>query len=96
MRRRRPRSDGASRLALLKRFYYDTAQQTNVVALGALRRVVPISQLVFGTDYPESNSGGRAEPIFDHSAGLAGVFNGTDLRAVQYENAVRLFPKYRT
>ena len=92
----RARNDGAARLAQLRRFFYDTAQQTNPVALPALRKVVPISQIVFGTDYPESNSGGRAEPIFDHSAGLAGVFSGDDLRAIQYENALRLFPKYRT
>ena len=92
----RARNDGAGRLAQLRRFFYDTAQQTNPVALGALRRVVPISQVVFGTDYPESSSGGRAEPITDHAAGLSGVFSGDELRAVQRENAVKLFPKYRT
>jgi predicted TIM-barrel fold metal-dependent hydrolase len=92
----RARNDGAGKLAQIRRFFYDTAQQTNAVALGALRRVVPISQIVFGTDYPESNSGGRAEPIADHAAGLAGVFSGEELRAVQRENAVKLFPKYQT
>ena len=90
------RDGGPERLAQIRRFYYETAQQTNVVALGALRRVVPISQIVFGTDYPASDSGGRASPLIDHAAGLAGVFSGADLRAVEYENAYRLFPKYRT
>ena len=89
------RQGGAERLALLRRFYYEVAQQTNVVALGALRRVVPISQIVFGTDYPASDSGGRASPLLDHATGLAGVFSGDDLRAVESENALRLFPKYR-
>jgi predicted TIM-barrel fold metal-dependent hydrolase len=92
----RARNDGAGKLALIRRFFYDTAQQTNPVALAALRRVVPISQIVFGTDYPESSSGGRAEPIADHAAGLAGVFSGQELRAVQRDNAVKLFPKYRS
>jgi 6-methylsalicylate decarboxylase len=92
----RARPDGAGRLAQIRRFFYDTAQQTNPVALGALRKVVPISQIVFGTDYPESNSGGRAEPLLDHAAGLSGVFSGEDLRAVEYGNALRMFPKYNT
>ncbi len=90
------RNGGAERLAILRRFFYETAQQTNVVALGALRRVVPISQIVFGTDYPASDSGGRASPLADHAAGLSGVFSGDELRAVESGNALRLFPKYRT
>jgi predicted TIM-barrel fold metal-dependent hydrolase len=91
----RSRNSGQERLDTLRRFYYETAQQTNVVALGALRRVVPISQIVFGTDYPASDSGGRAAPITDHALGLAGVFSGDELRAVESENALKLFPKYR-
>ena len=90
------RRDGAARLAQIRRFFYETAQQTNVVALGALRRVVPASQIVFGTDYPASDSGGRAKPLVDHAAELAGVFSGDELRAIESENALRLFPKYRT
>jgi predicted TIM-barrel fold metal-dependent hydrolase len=90
------RNNGQERLDTLRRFYYETAQQTNVIALGALRRVVPITQIVFGTDYPASDSGGRATPIADHAIGLAGVFSGNDLRAVESDNALRLFPKYRS
>ena len=91
------RSNGAERLALIRRFYYETGQQTNAIALGALRRLVPASQIVFGTDYPASDSGGRAEPHADHAAGLreSGVFTADELRAIESENALRLFPKYR-
>jgi len=92
----RSRNSGQERLDTIRRFYYECAQQTNVVALGALRRVVRISQIVFGTDYPASDSGGRATPIADHALGLAGVFSGAELRAVESENALRLFPKYRS
>jgi hypothetical protein len=35
----------------LRRMYYDTAQATNPVAMDALRKVVPVSQIVYGTDY---------------------------------------------
>jgi predicted TIM-barrel fold metal-dependent hydrolase len=89
------RSGGRERLSQIRRFFYETAQQTNIVALGALRRVVPVSQIVFGTDYPASDSGGRASPLVDHATGLAGVFSGEELRAVESENALGLFPKYR-
>lgn len=92
----RSRVDGAGKLAQIRRFYYDTAQQTNAVALGALRKVVPLSQIVFGSDYPESGSGGRAEPLIDHAAGLASVFSGDELRAIECENAFKLFPKYKS
>ena len=35
-------------------------------------------------------------PLLDHAAGLAGVFSGDDLRAIESGNAIRMFPKYRT
>jgi predicted TIM-barrel fold metal-dependent hydrolase len=83
------RRGGSERLLQLRRFFYETAQQTNPVAMGALRQVVPVSQIVFGTDYPYTS-------IPDHAAGLTDVFSGADLRAIESENAVRMFPKYRT
>ena len=43
----------------LNRFYYDTAQISNAVTIGALAKLVPISQIVYGTDYPVSD---RARP----------------------------------
>lgn len=85
------RNAGRQRLEQLRRFFYDTAQQSNPVALGALRRVVPASQIVFGTDYPYTS-------IVDNVSGLqeSGVFSPDELRAIDYESALRLFPKYRT
>ena len=38
--------------AQLRRFYYDTAQVANAVTIRALANLVPVSQIVFGTDYP--------------------------------------------
>ena len=40
----------------LQKMYYDTAQQSNPVAMRALRTVAPVSQIVFGTDYPYRNT----------------------------------------
>src|SRR5206468_12849986 len=36
----------------LKRFYYDTAQASHPMALASLTKLVPVSQIVFGTDFP--------------------------------------------
>jgi predicted TIM-barrel fold metal-dependent hydrolase len=57
--------------------------------MGALRQVVPDSQIVFGTDYPYTS-------ILDHVTGLqeSGVFSDDELRAIDYENALTMFPKY--
>jgi predicted TIM-barrel fold metal-dependent hydrolase len=75
----------------LRRFYYDTAQTSTAAPMAALSKVVPISQIVFGTDCPYSN-------IEDDVKGLreSGVFSAADLRAIDRDNAVRLLPKYRT
>src|ERR1700676_2366274 len=39
-------------LAELSRFYYDTAQTSNKGSMAALSAIIPVSQIVFGTDYP--------------------------------------------
>jgi len=72
----------------LQRFYYDTAQSSNPSALGSLRTIVPISQIMFGTDYPFRLAS-------EHVEGLAGCgFSAADARAIDRDNAVRLMPKY--
>jgi len=38
--------------AAASKFFYDIAQASNPVATAALRAVVPVSHIVFGTDYP--------------------------------------------
>jgi predicted TIM-barrel fold metal-dependent hydrolase len=48
----------------LQRMYYDTAQAANPSALGCLKSIVPVSQIVFGTDYPYRTS-------IEHVDGLA-------------------------
>jgi 6-methylsalicylate decarboxylase len=78
-------------LAELRRFYYDTAQSANPVTLGALRKVVPLSQIMFGTDYNYA--------IRDLSKAVkqlqeSGDLNPAELRAVGRENALKLFPRF--
>ena len=73
----------------LKRFYYDTAQVSNSVTIGALAKLVPISQIVYGTDYPYRTAA-------EHTKGLAAAFSGDDLKAIDRENALRIMPRLRT
>jgi 6-methylsalicylate decarboxylase len=77
-------------LAEAARSYYDTAQASNPAAMSALRKVVPVSQIVFGTDYPFRTS-------IEHVTGLkaCGVFSGQEIRAIGRENPLRLLPRHR-
>jgi predicted TIM-barrel fold metal-dependent hydrolase len=78
-------ADPNSRLAHLRRFYYDTAGSANPVQMQSLRLLVPESQIVFATDYPFYGS-----PA-DHVAGLQGSgLSARALRGIYRDNALRL------
>ena len=74
----------------LRKMYYDVAQSSNPVALRALRAVVPVSQIVFGTDYPYRSTQ-------EHVKGMAtsGVFDAKELQAIDRDNAARILLRYR-
>jgi 6-methylsalicylate decarboxylase len=73
----------------LDRFYYDTAQISNAVTLDALAKLVPISQIVYGTDFPYRTAA-------DHTKGVNDHFKGDDLKKVDRENALRLLPRLKS
>ena len=74
--------------AELKRFYYDTAQATHAAPLAAFLKLIPVSQLLFGTDFPYRTA-------LEHVQGLAAYGLSTaDLAAIERGNAARLMPKY--
>ena len=72
----------------LMRFYYDTAQVSNEVTIQALAKLVPVSQIVFGTDYPYRTGA-------EHVAGLSARFDSEDLAAIDRGNALRILPAWR-
>ena len=72
----------------LNRFYYDTAQISNAVTIGALAKLVPISQIVYGTDFPYRTG-------LEHVKGLAANFGAADLAAIDRENALRILPRLK-
>ncbi len=72
----------------LNRFYYDTAQVANEVTILALAKLVPVSQIVFGTDFPYRTS-------IEHVTGLTARFDAQDLAAIGRGNALRILPAWR-
>jgi len=74
----------------LRKMYYDTAQTSNPVAMGALRKVVPVSQIVFGTDYWY-----RTADETGRGLTTSQIFNEAELRAINRGNVERILPRYR-
>src|SRR3989441_4009135 len=75
----------------LQKFYYDTASVENQVSLTGLRKLVPISHIFFGTDFPFGNSTERIKSLEASEA-----FNAEELRAVYRDNAVKFLPRLRS
>lgn len=72
--------------AELDRFYYDTAQVSLAGTLAALAKLVPVTQIVYGTDFPYRTAA-------EHTKGVSALFSGTDLRNVDRANALRILPR---
>jgi predicted TIM-barrel fold metal-dependent hydrolase len=73
------------------RFYYDTAQAAGVAAMSALKAVVPMSHILFGTDYPYITTAATAKGLKD-----SGVFSAKELLMIDRDNTLQLLPKYAT
>jgi 6-methylsalicylate decarboxylase len=72
----------------IQRFYYDTAAIPNDVTLSALAKMVPASQILYGTDFPYRRAAEYTKP-------LAEFFKAEDLKAIDRENALRLVPRFK-
>ncbi|HEY2070352.1 MAG TPA: amidohydrolase family protein [Rhizomicrobium sp.] len=75
----------------LARLYYDVALSAHPVPLAALRRLAPIGQILFGSDWPFTPEFGVARNI--HQLDTSPELNESDARAIARENAERLFPR---
>lgn len=76
-------------MAELRRFHYDVAQVAHPMALAALTALVPISQILWGTDFPFRFG-------MEHVKGLDEFgFSAEDLRKIDRENALRLLPRWK-
>ncbi len=73
----------------LRKFYYDTAQGNHAGALAALMKIAPVSQVLYGTDFPFRNGA-------EVNGGLAHYgFSAAELMAIDRDNALRLIPKLK-
>ena len=73
-----------------RRYFYDVAGAANAGALASLLQLVSTSQVLFGTDFPP---GGSSVDVAQALAGLK-LLSEADLRAIDRDNAVRLFPRF--
>jgi len=71
------------------RFYYDTAQAAGAPAMYALKHVVPMNRILFGTDYPYITTAATAKGLKD-----SGVFTDKELLQIDRDNFLQLMPKY--
>jgi 6-methylsalicylate decarboxylase len=72
-------------------FYYDLTAATSEAQLCAILRLVPVSQLLMGLDFPFMPKSSFAPAIAD--VGRYPAFSETDLRSIASANACRLYPE---
>lgn len=74
--------------ATAARFFYDIAQSTHAVPSQALRQLVPVNHIVFGSDYPFRTT-------LEHVQGLeaAGVYSAEELKGIHAGNVERFLPE---
>jgi predicted TIM-barrel fold metal-dependent hydrolase len=72
--------------AELRRLYYDTANATHPSSMAALTKLVPISQITYGTDYPYF-------PLNQIDSLRHLDLPAADIEAIASGNAARLLPR---
>jgi predicted TIM-barrel fold metal-dependent hydrolase len=73
----------------LTRFYYDLAQTAHPGPVGALCAIIPVSQILFGTDYPYGAG------CLDQARRVAAcAFSPAELAAIDCGNALKLLPRF--
>jgi predicted TIM-barrel fold metal-dependent hydrolase len=83
-------------MACFRRLYYDVTQSAVPATLRSVMEVADPSRILFGSDYPFARF-----PVKDLKETIEGVesFDGFDAaqrRAVFRDNAVALFPRFRS
>ncbi len=76
--------------AELQRLHYETANAGYAINMAALLKFVPLTQILFGTDYPYI-------PVTENVSDItkAGL-SEAELKAIETDNAVRLIPRLKT
>lgn len=75
-------------MAEMTKLHYDTANATSAPAMAALLKLVPVSQVTYGTDWPYF--------ALDQNKSLAKLgLSDADMQAIEHGNATRLIPKLK-
>lgn len=74
----------------LQKMHYDTAQASNPVAMRALRTVVPVTQIMFGTDYWYRTAAETGRGLTTNK-----VFTEAELKMIDRGNVERIMPRYK-
>jgi predicted TIM-barrel fold metal-dependent hydrolase len=72
-----------------KKFFYETAQGNHPGALDALMRVIPLSQVLYGTDFPYRDGAEVNEGLANYR------FNASERMAIERDNALRMMPRLK-
>jgi predicted TIM-barrel fold metal-dependent hydrolase len=86
---KRSEQAAAALMSEMKQLYFDVAHATYPAPLSALTKVVPVSQILFGSDYPIVPFPVTEGPL-DHFG-----LSVEDLQAINRGNAERLFPRLK-
>jgi 6-methylsalicylate decarboxylase len=74
---------------ILRRFFYEVAQGNTPAMLAGLFYMVPASQVMFGSDFPYRHGTEAVEGLANYK------LSESDLRAIDYENAFKMFPRIK-
>lgn len=76
--------------AELRRLFFDTALSANLLAFEPMRRVAPLTNIIFGSDYPHAGEPTMAATL----QGLSEInLSQSEIEGVRYKNAAALFPR---
>jgi 6-methylsalicylate decarboxylase len=77
-------------IPILQKYFYEIAQGNTPGQLAALMKMVSISQVMFGTDYPFRPGSEAVEGVADYR------FSAPDQQAIETGNALKLLPRIKT
>jgi 6-methylsalicylate decarboxylase len=72
---------------IIRKYFYEIAQGNEPGQFAALLKIVPMSQVVFGSDFPYREAAEAANGLDAYG------FNAVDQAAINRENALRLLPR---
>jgi 6-methylsalicylate decarboxylase len=84
--RKDPRMPGGP-VPIVRRYFYEVAQGTEPGQLAALMKLVPISQVMFGSDFPYREAIATVEGLDAYR------FSAADRAAIDRQNALQLLPR---